>query len=259
MKNLKEYEFYKEENMFIYNGDCIEVMKQLPSNSIDLCVTSPPYNLGIKYDNYHDAIGWDDYYEWCKKWLKEIYRLLKDDGRFCLNHYFSMGNSESRHSPLMDLNWISKEVGFKHHGVAVWNDITIKKRTAWGSWLSASVPYVNSPIEGILILYKNKWGKINKGTSTIEKKEFMEACSGVWNLQPEKSHSNSPAPFPISLPKRCINLLSYRNDLILDPFNGGGTTAVASKQTKRRYIGIELSEKYCKNTVKRLQQGYLDL
>lgn len=128
----------------IYNMDCVEGMKRLPENSIDLCVTSPPYNCGINYDSYNDNREWNEYYEWCREWLKEVFRVLKPDGRFCLNHYLSLGQMDNRHAPLMDLNYIcTKEIGFKHHGLAVWDDITLTKRTAWGSWISASAPYVN--------------------------------------------------------------------------------------------------------------------
>lgn len=224
----------------ILQGDCISVMGSIPDESIDLVVTSPPYNLGIDYNSVTDKMDFSDYYDWCEKWLVEIYRVLKNDGRLCLNHYFSYGQSDNRQAPLMELNYISQKIGFKHHGVALWNDKTLTKRTAWGSWKSASAPYVNSPFEGILILYKNNWKKFNKGESTISDKEFVEACSGVWNLKPETHKKyNHPAPFPISLPLRCINLLTYKGDLVLDPFMGSGTTAIACIETERNYIGIE--------------------
>jgi len=234
-------------------GDCIEVMRQIPSNSIDLVITSPPYNVGIKYDEYHDDIEWGQYFEWSRKWLYEIYRILKNDGRFCLNHYLSIGQSGNRHSPLMDLNWMAKEIGFKHHGLAVWTDATLTKRTAWGSWLSASAPYINSPYEGILILYKNKWKKERKGKSTISKEEFIESCSGIWNIKPDNKREKHPATFPEELPRRCINLLSYEGDIVMDPFNGIGTTTVVAKKLKRHYIGIEISENYCKIARERLK------
>ena len=237
-------------------GNCLEVMKDIPDKSINLVITSPPYNCGIKYDIWNDEMKWEDYYLWCEKWLKEIFRVLKDDGKFCLNHYLSLGQSNNRHAPLMRLNELSEKIGFKHHAVAIWTDITLIKRTAWGSWKSASAPYINCPYEGILILYKNNWKKINSGISTISDKDFMMTCSGVWKIQPDNKKF-TPANFPIRLPELCINLLTYKGDLILDPFMGSGTTALAAKKLKRNYIGIEISSKYCKIAEERLRQEIL--
>ena len=228
-------------------------MKLIPDNSIDLVVTSPPYNCGIKYDSYNDDKEWKEYYLWCRTWLQEIYRVLKDDGRFCLNHYLSLGQSNNRHAPLMKLNEMCMEMGYKHHGIAIWTDITLIKRTAWGSWISASAPYVNSPYEGILILYKNEWKKQRSGESTIDKKRFMQLCSGIWKMQPEMK-GMTIANFPLELPSNCINLLSYKGDTVLDPFMGSGTTAVACKQLQRNFIGFEISQMYVDIANKRLQQ-----
>lgn len=243
----------------VYCLDCIEGMKQLPENSVDLVVTSPPYNLGIEYDEYEDEIDWNEYYSWCEEWLREIYRVLKKEGgRFCLNHYLSCGNSRiGGQAPIMELNHAALKIGFKHHRLAVWADPTIKKETAWGSWLSASSPYISCPYEGILILYKDTWKKNSSGESTITPKEFMRACIGIWQLKPE-GRDHHPAPFPIELPRRCINLLTYRGDLVLDPFIGSGTTALAAKQLGRHYIGFDISEKYCETARKRLAQENIE-
>jgi DNA modification methylase len=127
----------------IYNEDCITGMQKLPDNCIDLCVTSPPYNLGVKYDVYNDWMEWSDYYVWCEQWLNEVYRVLKPDGRFCLNHYLSCGTSKTRSAPLLNLNCICNKIGFKHHGISVWDERTLTKYQAWGSWKSASAPYIN--------------------------------------------------------------------------------------------------------------------
>src|SRR3990167_8130622 len=203
----------------IIQGDCLEVMKEIPDKSVDLVITSPPYNVGIEYDEWNDNLLWDDYYAWCEKWLKEILRILKDDGRFCLNHYLSLGQSGNRHAPLMKLNEMAEQIGFKHHGIAIWTDITLTKRTAWGSWLSASAPYLNSPYEGILVLYKNVWKKLFDGESTISKEMFMECASGVWNMPTDKEKLTK-ATFPQSLPARCINFFSYKGEVVFDPFLG---------------------------------------
>jgi site-specific DNA-methyltransferase (adenine-specific) len=232
-------------------GDCLKILPTIPDKSIDLIVTSPPYNLNIEYDNYKDNLEWKDYYGWCKLWLKECLRILKDDGRMALNHYLSVGNSKERNAPLMELNHIAIDMGFKHHGIAIWTDITIAKKTAWGSYLSASSPYINSPFEGILLLYKERWKKDNKGTSDILREDFIRLTRGIWNIKTE-TKGKTPCNFSIDFAKKCIQLLSYKGDIILDPFSGSGTTAVASLITGRKFIGIEQSEKYCKISRERL-------
>ncbi len=242
-------------------GDCIEVMKTLPDKSIDFILTSPPYNCGIRYNSYNDRRRFDEYYLWCEEWLRQFHRLLKDDGRACIVHYLSLGSGKagfkvgikngtsqdddfrSRHAPLMKINCIAENIGLRHHGVAIWWDITLSKRTAWGSWLSASAPYINSPFEGILVLYKERWKKDNKGITQIEKEEFMESCSGVWKIAPEHNREH-PAPFPEKLASRCIRLFTYEGDTVLDPFNGSGTTTKVAKDTNRNAIGIELDPVY---------------
>jgi len=239
----------------IYNADCLDVMRGIAGSSYDLAVTSPPYNLGMDYNGQDDYLDLDDYYSWCGEWLAEIYRLLKDNGRLALNHYLSCGNASRRFAPIMELNHIAERIGYKHHGVAVWNDATLSQRTAWGSWLSASAPYVNSPYEVILILHKGDWN-IGKGESDIQKDEFMEATSGVWNLSPEKNREH-PAPFPVSLPKRCVGLLSFVGATVIDPFMGSGTTGVAAVKTGRRFIGIEIDPDYYAIAKRRIEEALM--
>jgi site-specific DNA-methyltransferase (adenine-specific) len=228
------------------------VLPKLPDESIDLVVTSPPYNIGIKYNIWNDNMPWEEYYEWLEKWMKEVYRILKNDGRFCLMHYLSLGTSEDRHGVLMDLNYIAtRKINFKHHGLAIWYETSISNPTAWGSWLSASAPYINSPFEGILILYKDKWKKYKEGISTISKEEFIEGCNGIWKIPADRERL-TPASFPVEIPERCIKLLSYENDLILDPFVGSGSTMIAARNLRRNAIGIEIDYEYCKTAWKRL-------
>jgi site-specific DNA-methyltransferase (adenine-specific) len=253
-KELKDYEYFRTENGILYNGDCLDILPLIDQDSIDLAITSPPYNFNIQYDVYKDKLEWKDYYEWCMKWNKEILRILRKDGRYCLNHYFACGNMrEGRNTPLMDLNYrLVNELGFKHHSLAIWTDITLCNKTAWGSWKSASSPYINSPYEGILILYKEIWKKEIKGVDDIDKTDFVNLCRGNWNLGTDHK-SEHPAPFPISLPMSCMQLLSYQGNIIFDPFMGGGTTALACELTHRKWIGIELSKDYCEMTKKRVE------
>ena len=225
-------------------GDCVEVMRSIPDDTIDLIVTSPPYNIGIEYDGYEDNLSWEEYYAWCTTWMWECRRILKPDGRFALNHYLSLGNAKERSAPLMELNNIASACGFYHHSVAIWHDITLAKRTAWGSWMSASAPYINSPFEGVLLLYKEHWKKDNKGVSDISKDEFVHLTRGVWNIK-TVCHGLTPANFSMDFAEKTIKLLSYVGDLVLDPFSGSGTIAEACSKNNRRYVGIEQSAKYC--------------
>lgn len=234
-------------------GDCLKLLPLIPDNSIDMIVTSPPYNVEMKYDTYIDSMPWSDYYAWCAKWLSECLRVLKPDGRMALNHYLSLGNAKTgRTAPLMELNHIATGLGFKHHTVAVWTDRTLSRRTTWGSYLKASAPYLQSPYEGILILYKDQWKKLNKGTSDCPKKDFIQLTGGIWEMQPE-TKGLTPANFCVDLPLKSIRLLSYVESVVLDPFMGSGTTALACCMTGRKYIGIELSQAYCDIARKRCQ------
>ena len=240
--------------MKLIQGDCLEEIKNIPDESVNLIITSPPYNIDIDYNSYKDYLEWDKYIKWCKEWLTECYRILKDDGRICINHYINFQDKYEKISrfPLMDIRNIQKEIGFHVHKLIIWEDKTRKKFTAWGSWLSASAPYINTPYEGILISYKEEWKRLNKGISTISKENFMEGVSGIWNLGTTRGKKGTKAVFPISLPKRCIELLTYKDDLILDPFMGSGTTGIVCKNLNRNFIGIELDDKYFEIAKKRI-------
>lgn len=146
-----------------------------------------------------------------------------------------------------DITTIAKQAGFKYHSTIIWNEQNISRRTAWGSWLSASAPYVIAPVEVILILYKGSWKKTSGSRkSDIAKKEFMDWTNGVWNFSGEsKKRIGHPAPFPVELPRRCVKLFSFVGDTVLDPFLGSGSTLVAAALTDRKGIGIDIDRNYC--------------
>ena len=238
----------------IYNEDCMTTLSNIPDNFIDLIVTSPPYNIDIQYDNYKDYMKWDDYMNWTKVWLGECYRVLKPDGRICINHYINFKDRYEENKsrfPLFDIRNVQEEIGYNVHKLVIWEDITRKKFTAWGSWLSASAPYINTPYEGVLISYKDVWKKTIKGKSTINKKDFMEGVGGIWNMGTVRGKTK--ACFPDRLPEMCIRLFTYEGDLVYDPFIGSGTSARVAKDLNRNYIGSEISTEYCKIANKRIE------
>jgi len=244
--------FFEEGNIKIIN-DSIFSTREIPENSIDLIITSPPYNLDIKYNSHNDKLTYDKYLEFCKKWLSICFRFLKNDGRFCFNIPLDK-NKGGQQSVGADLTKITKSVGFKYHSTIIWNEGNISRKTAWGSWLSASAPYVIAPVELIIILYKKRWKKTSGSRkSDISKKEFMDWTNGLWTFSGEsKKKIGHPTPFPVELPRRCIKLFSFVNDTILDPFVGSGSTLIAAYLNRRRAIGIEIDTSYCEIAKKRL-------
>lgn len=240
----------------IIHGDFLKTTL-IPENSIDLIVTSPPYNVDIRYESYRDDIPYEKYLEFTEKWLSKALRLLKPDGRMCLN--IPLDKSRGRYedgfqSVYVDVVSIAKKVGWKYFTTIIWNEGNISRRTAWGSWLSASAPYVIAPVEVIVVLYKERWKKTSgSGVSDITREEFIEWTNGVWTFPGEsRTRVGHPAPFPLELPKRCIKLFSYVGDTVLDPFLGSGTTLVAVALLKRRGIGVEIERKYCEIARERL-------
>lgn len=243
--------YFEAGSIRIYNKDILKI-DAIDESSIDLIVTSPPYGVGIKYENYDDSIPYDEYLEFTRKWLAKCYSFAKDDGRLCLNIPLDK-NKGGQRSVCADVTTIAKEVEWKYHSTIVWNEQNISRRTAWGSWLSASAPFVIAPVEVIVLLYKKRWKKISKGKSDIARNEFIEWTNGVWNFSGESRRKiGHPSPFPIELPKRCVKLFSFVGDVVLDPFLGSGTTLIACLETDRIGIGVEIDKKYCDLAVKRL-------
>ncbi len=244
--------FFENEYLKIINDDVLTTNK-IHENFIDLIVTSPPYNVDIKYNTHNDQLTYADYLDFCEKWLTRCYQWLKDDGRLCLN--IPLDKNKGGHQSVgADITTILKKIGYKYHSTIVWNEGNISRRTAWGSWLSAAAPYVIAPVELIVILYKKNWKKISGSRkSDILKKEFMDWTNGLWTFSGEsKKKIGHPAPFPLELPRRCIKLFSFVNDVILDPFLGSGSTLISAYKNNRKGIGIEIDAGYCKIAHNRL-------
>ncbi|MBC8249905.1 MAG: site-specific DNA-methyltransferase [Anaerolineales bacterium] len=244
--------YFWADSVFIYHDDFLTT-EWVEENSIDLIVTSPPYNVDIKYGSYDDDISYEGYLEFTREWLARCLELAKDDGRFCLNIPLDK-NKGGQQSVCADITTIAKQVGWKYHSTIIWNEQNISRRTAWGSWLSASAPYVIAPVEVIVILYKKQWKKMGGSKqSDITREEFMEWTNGVWSFSGEsKKRVGHPAPFPVELPRRCIKLFTFVGDTVLDPFLGSGSTLVACAETNRKGIGVEIDGNYCEMAKQRL-------
>ena len=251
-KNSEDIEFATE-SLAIIRNDILN-LNSIKEGSVDLIVTSPPYNLDIKYGEYSDELPYERYLEFTKKWLKKCYTLSKENGRLCLNIPLDK-NKGGQQSMYADITEIAKSVGWRYHSTIIWNEGNISRRTAWGSWLSARAPYVIAPVEVIIVLYKVEWRKRETGLSNITSKEFIEWTKGVWTFNGEsKIKIGHPAPFPVELPKRCIKLFSYVGDVVLDPFLGSGTTLIACSNENRIGIGVDIDKKYCKLAIERLKK-----
>jgi site-specific DNA-methyltransferase (adenine-specific) len=238
----------------LLHGDCLELMPSIPDKSIDLVITSPPYNCGIEYDSWDDNLEYDEYKEWCKKWMIEIKRVLKDNGRFAINILLEMGieNNQKRVSPFAMFYNLIENIGMFPFGSPVWVDSHRVKYTAWGSWLKSTSPYIYCPYEVILLGYNKSWRRT--GETNITKDEFMMGCSGIWKLRTQ-TREITKANFHQDLPDMCLKLLSAFGDTILDPFMGSGTTGVSCIQNNRNFIGIEISKNYFKIAEKRIEDA----
>ena len=203
--------FFEDKNIKIFNDNVITT-KFGSNDSVDLIVTSPPYNVDIQYKSNNDKLTYEAYLKFTKKWIEKCYQWLKNDGRFCLN--IPLDKNKGGHQSVgADITRIAKDIGFKYHSTIVWNEGNISRRTAWGSWMSASAPYVIAPVELIIILYKEKWKKTSGSKkSDITKEEFMEWTNGLWTFSGEsKKRIGHPAPFQIELPLKGIKLFSFVN------------------------------------------------
>jgi len=250
---IKNNVFLDHEKVKIIKDDIL-LTDEIPKESVDLIVTSPPYNVDIKYNSHNDQITYEKYLEFTNKWLARCFEWLKNDGRLCLNIPLDK-NKGGQQSVGADITTIAKKIGYKYHSTIIWNEGNISRRTAWGSWLSASAPYVIAPVELILILYKDSWKKTSGSKKNdITKQEFMDWTNGVWtfNGQSKKGAGGHPAPFPVELPKRCIKLFSFVGDVVLDPFMGSGSTMIASAIHDRKGIGVEVDDEYCNIAKKRI-------
>lgn len=241
-------EFDKNENDFpdhlentILLGSA-ENMKELPDSSVHLMITSPPYNVSKEYD---DDLSLKEYLQLLKNAFTETHRVLVNGGRACIN-VANLGRKP--YIPLSDyISQMMLEIGFNMRGEIIWNKAaSASPSTAWGSWQSAANPILRDVHEYILIFSKGDY-KREKGNkeNTISKEQFMEWTKSIWTMNAESARRiGHPAPFPEELPNRLIQLYSFTNDIILDPFIGSGTTAVSALKAGRKYVGYDINQDY---------------
>jgi len=226
-------------------------MKELPDNSVHLVVTSPPYNLKKEYEDFADI---DEYLVFLIKVFKEVKRVLVDGGRIAIN----IANTGRK--PYLPLShYITKMLlddGFLMRGEIIWNKgASAGVSTAWGSYMSASNPILRDVHEYIIVLSKSSYKRCEKGISTITKEQFAEYTKSIWNINAASAKAlNHPAPFPVELPYRLIQLYSFKDDIVLDPFMGSGSTALAAIKSNRFYVGYEKTEKYITIANNRISQ-----
>ncbi len=234
-----------------------ENMAAIPNNSLHLMITSPPYNVSKEYD---EDLSLEEYLEMLKNVFSETYRVLVNGGRACIN-VANIGRKP--YIPLSDyISQIMIELGFNMRGEIIWNKAaSASPSTAWGSWQSASNPTLRDIHEYILIFSKgdckrnrNKEEKDIKQNS-ISREDFMEWTKSIWTFKAESAKRiGHPAPYPIDLPYRLIQLYSFKTDVILDPFMGSGTTGIAALKSDRKFIGFEISQKYIDLANERITQ-----
>ena len=257
-KNEVKYVENKVPERFLNKIFCksSEMMEELPDHSIHLMVTSPPYNVGKDYD---EDLTLREYKALLKRVFKEVYRVLAVGGRACVN-VTNVGRKPyiPIHSYIIgDM----LDIGFLMRGEIIWDkSSSAGKSTAWGSWKSASNPTLRDTHEYILVFSKDQFSrrKCEGKGDTISKKEFLEYTKSVWSFRTESAtRVGHPAPFPIELPTRLIKLYTFESDVVLDPFIGSGTTAIACINTKRNFVGYDKEKEYVEIANKRINPGII--
>jgi DNA modification methylase len=235
-------------------ADSLDYLKTLPDNCIDIIITSPPYNFGLDYENHNDTSHWDQYYDMLFKIFKECIRVLKYGGRFVVNVQPLYSDYIPTHHIISNF-FIQQKMIWK--GEIIWEKNNYNcKYCSWGSWKSPASPYLKYTWEFVEVFCKGNLKKPgSKENIDINEEEFKQWVVAKWSIAPERNMKEygHPAMFPEQLVERVLKLFSYKNDVVLDPFNGAGTTTVVAKRLHRRYLGIDISREYCDTALKRLE------
>jgi len=241
-------------------GDSEFVLKQLPDNCIDLIFTSPPYNFGLDYENHRDGVDWEKYFEKLFSIFKECIRVLKYGGRIIVNVQPLFSDYVPIHHIISNFFMENKLIW---KGEILWDKHNYNcKYTAWGSWKSPSNPYLKYTWEFLEIFCKGDLKhEGDDKMADITADEFKKWVYAKWDIQPEYNMKKygHPAMFPEELVERVLKLFSFKGDIILDPFNGVGTTTAVAKRLSRNYLGIDISKEYCKKAEERLKNTQIDM
>jgi DNA modification methylase len=258
-------EFSKENNEFpkeytnkIIVGDSLSVLKNVPDNSVDLTFTSPPYNFGMGYDTHDDKTDWPKYFDMLWAIFDECIRVTKHGGRVIVNtqplfsEYIPSHHMISKGFIDRGLIWKAEILWEKNHRNCAY--------TAWGSWKNPSGPYLKYTWEYLEVFCKGDLKHQGQSQlADITGNEFKTWVDARWSIAPERNMKDygHPAMFPPELAYRALKLFSFQDDVILDPFNGAGTTTFVAAKTGRRYLGIDLSQDYCDTAERRLTEEQL--
>lgn len=266
-QNRAQY-FYAQDNEFseinvafplelvnqIVCGDSLQVLKSVPGNSVDLIFTSPPYNFGLEYDRQDDSHHWQHYFDELFAIFDECVRVLKYGGRVLVNVQPLFSDYIPSHHIISNY-FISKKMIWK--GEILWEKNNYNcKYTAWGSWKSPSNPYLKYTWEFIEIFAKGTLKKPGSPENAdITGDEFKKWVVAKWSIAPERNMKEfgHPAMFPEELASRVIKLFSFAGDVVLDPFNGVGTTTSVAQKLGRRFLGIDISPEYCELAQRRIR------
>lgn len=229
-----------------------EQMTQLADNSVALMVTSPPYHVGKTYDA---SVSFEDYLALLHRVFTETYRVLQPGGRAVVN----VANLGRRpYVPLSHLvTDIMLDIGYLMRAEVIWQKARgASGSCAWGSWRSAANPVIRDVHEYCLCFSKGRFDRVVKGKATIDPDQFMEATLSIWEIPPESAaRVGHPAPFPVALPRRFIELYTFDEELVLDPFMGSGSTAVAAVESSRHFVGYETNSAFAEIARKRVKEA----
>lgn len=246
-------------------GDALKVLKRMPSNSIHMAITSPPYNLGVNYDTYNDDREYGQYLRWLKEIWMETKRVLIDGGRLAINIApTSIKNFRPVHH---DISKDVRDIGMIFRAEIIWyKQAMTAKRTAWGSWKSPSNPHIIPSWEYVMVFSKKNWRlegerekadicpeefeKYSDGFWQIPPPNFEE---GFWHISPERVRNGHPAPFPEELITRLVKFYTYKEGILLDMFGGTGTVAYVALKNERKFVYIDISKEYCELALKRVE------
>jgi site-specific DNA-methyltransferase (adenine-specific) len=234
----------------IYNEDCLLTLDRMKDNLLDLTITSPPYNLELDYDIYKDNKEYKDYINWLRTVFEKVYHKTKIGGRIAINISDKKNGGIPVHSDIIQM---MKFIGWLPMTTIIWDKNTVTNRNSWGSFSSPSSPSFPTPFEYILLFAKGSVKLQTTGETDITKDEFVKWSLAKWSIATEKNSSH-PAPFPLDLPVRLIKMLSYKDAVVYDCFNGSGTTSLACKLLDRNFIGSEISPAYVEDSLKRLSE-----